>query len=315
MGSPEFAVPPFLALCQAGQEVVGAVTQPDRPKGRGGRVQETPLKRAAMDWKVPVLTPERVRGPQSVEALRAFQADLFVVAAFGQILSEEILDIPPRGCVNIHASLLPAYRGASPVSQAILDGRESTGVTIMQMDAGIDTGDILLQRTIAIDPLDTAGSLGERLSQLGAGMIVEAVEAMEGPRPAASRLARCGLPCREQPREGASYARLLDKSMGDVDWGRDALSLERLVRGLNPWPGAFTRFRGKNLKIWEAEAVPEQADGAPGTVSLAGKGAFLVNTGAGKLRLLALQPEGKRQMSARDFLQGYPVRTGDLLGR
>ncbi len=305
MGTPEYAVGALEALIGAGHEITAAVTQPDKAKGRSGSLQYSPVKECALKHGIPVFQPERVKRPEAVETLRSYEADVFVVAAFGQILSREILDMPRLGCLNIHASLLPRYRGASPIQHAIIDGEERTGITIMQMDAGIDTGDILYQKELPIDRRDTSQSLYDKLTVLGGQTIVEALKLLE----------QGMLVPRKQREEEGSYVKMITKEMGRIDFSRDALSIERLVRGMTPWPSAYTLFRGKQMKIWDAAALEGDVSGrAAGTVSAVGKEDFTVVTGQGLLRIRELQLEGKKRMSAHDFLLGMRVTPGEKLG-
>lgn len=305
MGTPEYAVGALEALIGAGHEIAAAVTQPDKAKGRSGSLQYSPVKECALKHGIPVFQPERVKRPEAVETLRSYEADVFVVAAFGQILSREILDMPRLGCLNIHASLLPRYRGASPIQHAIIDGEERTGITIMQMDAGIDTGDILYQKELPIDRRDTSQSLYDKLTVLGGQTIVEALKLLE----------QGMLVPRKQREEESCYVKMITKEMGRIDFSRDALSIERLVRGMIPWPSAYTLFRGKQMKIWEAVALEGDVSGlAAGTVSAVGKEDFTVVTGRGFLQIWELQLEGKKRMSAHDFLLGMRVTPGEKLG-
>lgn len=305
MGTPEYAVGALEALIGAGHEIAAAVTQPDKAKGRSGSLQYSPVKECALKHGIPVFQPERVKRPEAVETLRSYEADVFVVAAFGQILSREILDMPRLGCLNIHASLLPRYRGASPIQHAIIDGEERTGITIMQMDAGIDTGDILYQKELPIDRRDTSQSLYDKLTVLGGQTIVEALKLLE----------QGMLVPRKQREEESCYVKMITKEMGRIDFSRDALSIERLVRGMIPWPSAYTLFRGKRMKIWEAVALEGDVSGlAAGTVSAVGKEDFTVVTGRGFLQIRELQLEGKKRMSAHDFLLGMRVTPGEKLG-
>lgn len=305
MGTPEYAVGALEALIGAGHEIAAAVTQPDKAKGRSGSLQYSPVKECALKHGIPVFQPERVKRPEAVETLRSYEADVFVVAAFGQILSREILDMPRLGCLNIHASLLPRYRGASPIQHAIIDGEERTGITIMQMDAGIDTGDILYQKELPIDRRDTSQSLYDKLTVLGGQTIVEALKLLE----------QGMLVPRKQREEESCYVKMITKEMGRIDFSRDALSIERLVRGMIPWPSAYTLFRGKQMKIWEAVALEGDVSGlAAGTVSAVGKEDFTVVTGRGFLQIRELQLEGKKRMSAHDFLLGMRVTPGEKLG-
>lgn len=310
MGTPDFAVGALQAIIEAGHQVAVVVTQPDKPKGRGKEVQMTPVKACALANNIPVFQPVKIKEPEAVEVLRGYQADIFVVAAFGQILSEEILAMPKYGCVNIHASLLPKYRGAGPIQWAIIDGEQKTGITIMQMEKGLDTGDILLQKEVEIDARETGDSLHDKLAAAGAELIVEAL-----PKIAAGQV----MP-RRQKDEESCYAKMLQKSMGKIDWNMPAGKLDCLIRGLISWPGASTTFRGKNLKIWEEEPVAKDGVSAqisetvPGTVLCVEKDAFYVQTGEGVLRILAVQMEGKKRMAVKDFLLGYPLQAGERLG-
>lgn len=315
MGTPDFAVGALEALIEAGHQIIAVVTQPDKPKGRGKEVQMTPVKMCAVSHGIPVFQPVKVKEAEAVEVLRRYGADVFVVAAFGQILSEEILHMPRYGCVNIHASLLPKYRGAGPIQWAIINGEEKTGVTIMQMDKGIDTGDMWMKTEIAIDPHETGDSLHDKLAQAGARLIVEALPKIENG----------SITPVKQNDEESCYAKMLHKSMGRIDWQQSAEELDCLIRGLISWPGAFTVFRGKNLKIWKEKPVTAQEllernvavqvqDAPPGTVTVVDKDAFYVQTGDGMLQISAVQPEGKKRMEVKDFLLGYPVKAGEKLG-
>lgn len=307
MGTPDFAVRALEAIIQAGHDVAAVVTQPDKPKGRGKEMQMTPVKACAIAHEIPVFQPIKVKEHEAVEQLRGYGADVFVVAAFGQILSEEILTMPKYGCINIHASLLPKYRGAAPIQWAIINGEKMTGVTIMQMDRGIDTGDMLMKAEVPIAERETADSLHDKLAQTGAQLITEALPKIE----------RGELTPAKQREEESSYARMLHKSMSRVDWNKGAAELDCLIRGLISWPGASTVYHGKTLKIWEETAIEEaalQEDTEPGTVVRVEKDAFYVQTGNGILKITAVQPEGKKRMAVKDFLLGYPVKAGEKLG-
>lgn len=314
MGTPDFAVGALQALIEAGHQVAAVVTQPDKPKGRGKEMQMTPVKNCALRYDIPVFQPVKVKAPEAVETLRGYGADVFVVAAFGQILSEEILTMPRYGCINIHASLLPKYRGSAPIQRVILDGEKETGVTIMQMDRGIDTGDMLLQSVVPIAEKETGDSLHDKLADEGAKLIVEALRKLEAGE----------LVPRKQNDEESCYAKMLDKSMGKIDWQQSAVRIERLVRGLNSWPSAYTSFHGKTLKIWECNVVSggqEQkavshkiGETLPGTVTAVEKDAFYVQTGEGILKVTQVQLEGKKRMEVRAFLLGCQMSVGELLG-
>ncbi len=307
MGTPDFAAGALRALLAAGHEIKMVVTQPDKPKGRSNALVPSPVKRCALEHDLPLLQPVRVRKPEAVEALRAVRADAYVVAAFGQILSQEILDIPPLGCINIHASLLPKYRGAAPIQQAILQGEEKTGITIMQMDAGIDTGDMLYKKEIPIQGQDTYETLHDRLMVLGGEAIVEALSLLELGK----------LVPEKQREEESCYAAMIDKSLGKIDFGQDAVVIDRLIRGLNPWPSAYTTYQGRQLKLWMAQPVPVPegtAGGVPGQILLTDRESVTVAAGKGALRIQEMQLEGKKRMGTHDFLLGVKMLPGEVLG-
>ena len=306
MGTPDFAVGALEAIIQAGHEVVCVVTQPDKPKGRSGQMQFSPVKECALKHGLPVFQPERIKRPEAVEELKKYDAKVFVVAAFGQIVSREILDMPPLGCINIHASLLPKYRGASPIQQAVLDGEEKSGVTIMQMEDGIDTGDILYQKEILLDAKETGESLFDKLSVLGAEAIVEALPLLE-----AGKLTPV-----KQDESKATHVKMISKSQGLIDWSEDSVVIERKIRGLNSWPSAYTNYKGKQLKIWDADVTDMSAEGEaePGMIVGVDKETIFVQTGNGVLAIRQLQLEGKKRMSTHDFLLGCQVAVGELLG-
>ena len=307
MGTPDFSVGTLEALVDAGHEVVLAVTQPDKPKGRGKEMQFTPVKECAIKYNIPVYQPRRVREPECIEELRKYEADIMVVIAFGQILPKEILEMTPYGSVCVHASLLPKYRGAAPIQWAIIDGEEVTGVTTMQMDEGIDTGDMLLKTEIPIDPKETGGSLHDKLSEAGAKLCVETLKALE-------EKTVTPIP---QGETTTAYAKMLDKQLGNIDWSKDAKAIERLIRGLSPWPSAYTNWNEKVMKIWDASAIEEieiAESKAPGTIVKVEKDAFYVQTGDGFLKVCELQIPGKKRMDAGAFMRGYQVREGEILG-
>lgn len=308
MGTPDFAVPSLKALVAAGHDVVGVVCQPDRPRGRSGKPAPCEVKVEALKLGLNVLQFERVRRQEGLDALRALAPELFVTAAFGQILSNKLLAIPPRGTVNVHASLLPAYRGSAPINRCIMAGERVTGVTTMFTDRGIDTGDMLLRRETAILPGETAGELTARLAELGAEVLIETLAALE-----AGTLVRT-----PQDEALASYQPMLTKEDGLLDWSRDARELECQVLGVNPWPGAYTPFGGGTLKVWRATAVecPPGAEAvACGHVIAADRRAgLLVKCGQGALRLDELQLPGAKRLSARDYLNGKPMPVGTALG-
>lgn len=300
MGTPDFSVAPLEAIIRAGHEVTAVVTQPDKQKGRGKEVQMTPVKECALSHGIPVLQPVKIKEPEAVAELKKYPADIFVVAAFGQLLTEEILNMPKFGCINIHASLLPAYRGAAPIQRVIINGEEKTGVTIQQMAKGLDTGDMLLKKEISIDPKETGGSLHDKLSAAGAELIVEAL----------SKIEKGEVVPEKQDDALSCYAKKLDKAMGLIDFDQNAVSIERLIRGLNPWPSAYTVYKGKTLKIWEADVVPLEKKEEPGTVVFVAKDFFDIATKEGALRVKSLQLEGKKKVAVKDFLLGYEIVCG-----
>jgi methionyl-tRNA formyltransferase len=291
MGSPDFAVPSLDALA-ARYPVAGAVTQPDRPAGRGGTVRLPAVKQAALRLGIPVIQPEKLRQPEAMAQLRAWAPDLIVVAAFGQILRPEVLDLPRFGCINVHGSLLPRGRGAAPIQAAILAGDKETGITIMKMDPGVDTGPILSQRVLPIAPDETGGSLFEKMSALGAELLLETL-----PRYLTGELVPT-----PQPADGATYAPMLKKGDGLLDFTQPAAALERRVRAMNPWPGAFFEWKGAPLKVHQARVSGEQSPGAGSRITVQGWPA--VGTSEGILILEEVQPAGKKAMPGKAFLAG-----------
>ncbi len=305
MGTPDFAAGILEALVEAQTDIVLVVTQPDRVKGRGKSIAMSDVKETALKHSLPVFQPERIREAGAVEKIRELKPDIIVVAAFGQILPKDLLEIPEHGCINIHASLLPKFRGASPIQQAIIEGEEITGVTVMQMNEGLDTGDILFQEEISISNQETGGSLFERLSALGAKAAVRALrEAEEG-----------SLKPVPQDEEGASYAGIIKKEFGRLRFAEDrAVRCERLVRALDPWPSAFTYIGGKMLKLWKSRVGREGIFGKAGTVTKVSDSEISVQCADGELVLTEVQLEGKKRMSVHDFLLGFKVKEGDELG-
>lgn len=317
MGTPDFAATILEKLIPAGHEIIGVVTQPDKQKGRTQELTFSPVKELALKHGLKVYQPVKVREEEFLKTARALAPDVIVVAAFGQILPKALLDLPHYGCINIHASLLPKYRGAAPIQYSIIDGEKETGITIMHMDAGIDTGDIILQEKLMISPEETGGSLFDRLAVLGGELIVSALKKIEDNT--ADRI--------PQDNEKATYVKMISKEMGKIDFTKPAVKIERLIRGLNPWPSAFTTLDGKTLKLWKAEVeTPESASlnstfdkqaaaaAEPGEVIRVTKDAIAVKTGDGILIIKELQLEGKKRMTADAFLRGYPVKAGTKLG-
>lgn len=305
MGTPDYAAQSLEAIIQAGHEILLVVTQPDKAKGRSGDLTPPPVKVCAMEHHLPVFQPERVKRPEAVAELKKYDADAYVVAAFGQILSQEILDLPKYGCLNVHASLLPKYRGASPIQRVILDGEEKTGITIMQMDAGIDTGDILYQKETVIENTDDFETLSDRLSELGGVAITEALSLLEEGK----------LVPKKQDDSLSCYAPLISKEMGRIDFSKPAAFIDRQIRSMTPWPSAFTKWGGKQVKIWKASPEAGSVKGhVPGEVTEVTKDSVAIATGEGLLRIWELQLEGKKRMSCHDFLLGVKVKAGDIFG-
>lgn len=306
MGTPDFAVPVLETLTASEKHHVKAViTQPDKARGRSGKLIFTPVKEAALAHDIPVYTPEKVKDPAFVEQIKQISCDIIVVVAFGQILSKEILEYPAYGCVNVHASLLPRWRGAAPIQWSILAGDEKTGVTIMQMDVGLDTGDMLAKTEIPLDGTETGESLFEELSVLGGPLLLETLD----------KIQEGTVQPVKQKEEDSTYAKMLTRDMGQLDFTKDALSLERTIRGLNSWPSAYTYYAGKMLKIWGAKVVEEEGNAVPGEVVKIQKDGFFIQTGKGLLKAEQVQLEGKKKMSAGDFLRGMQMQPGEKLGK
>ncbi len=304
MGTPEFSVPALEALIEGGHTVEAVVTQPDKKRGRGKEIQMTPVKEAALAHGIPVWQPARVKKDEEFLAkLKEIDPDVIVVIAFGQILPKEILELPKYGCINIHASLLPKYRGAAPIQWVILDGETETGITTMYMEEGLDTGDMLLKTVIPIEKDETGGSLHDKLAAAGGPLILETLKGLtEGT-------------LKRIPQEGETcYASMLTKELGRIDWTKDAVSLERLIRGLSPWPSAYSSLGGKTVKLWKAEALSAEKKGEPGTVVSVSRDSFSVQTGDGLLLVRELQLEGKKRMDTAAFLRGCPLHEGGRLG-
>lgn len=304
MGTPDFAVGTLEALVNAGHEVVLAVTQPDKPQGRKQILIAPPVKQTAEKLGIPVYQPKRVREPEALALLRGYEPELIVVAAFGQILPKELLDMPTYGCINVHASLLPKYRGAAPIQWAILNGDAVTGVTIMRMDVGLDTGDMIAKAEVAITPADTGGSLFDRLAETGAKLCVETIPSIVDGTAVYT----------PQDEQAATKVGQISKKDGLIDFTRSAAAIECQIRGLNPWPSAYTSLAGKTLKIWSAQVSDRQTEAQPGTVVLVEKDRFGVQTGDGVLICTEVQLEGKKRMSAADFLRGNALTTGSRFG-
>ena len=304
MGTPDFAVGTLQALQEAGYDIVLAVTQPDKPKGRKQILEAPPVKQEAQRLGIPTFQPRRVREPESLQVLRDYEPDLIVVAAFGQILPKELLEMPRYGCINVHASLLPKYRGAAPIQWAILNGDAVAGVTIMRMDVGLDTGDMIAQREIEVTPRETGGSLFDRLADLGAKLCVDTIPSIVDGTAVYT----------PQDESAATKVGLIKKEDGQIDFSKDACAIERQIRALNPWPSAYTSLGGKTLKLWESYVGEASSDAAPGTIVSVEKDRFGVQTGDGVLVCTQVQLEGKKRMPAADFLRGNALNVGDRLG-
>ena len=305
MGTPDFAVNPLRALAETGYEVTGVVTQPDKPKGRGKTMLPTPVKEEALKHGFPVYQPVKVRDPEFLQELKNLDLDIIVVAAFGQIIPKSILELPKYGCINIHASLLPKYRGAAPIQQAVIDGEKESGVTIMRMGTGLDTGDMISKIVVPLAADETGGSLFDKLAEAGAKLLIETLPHIFDGTAVYEK----------QPEESPTpYAGMITKQMGLINFGKSAVELERLVRGLNPWPSAFTFWNGKTLKVWESSVVKsEELDAQsaePGTVVKTDKKGIYVACGEDVLVLSQVQLEGKKRMDADAFLRGCHIETG-----
>lgn len=303
MGTPDFAVPTLEALIQSKHEVIAVITQPDKPKGRGKAMQFPPVKEKALEYGIPVYQPVKVREPSFIEQMKGWEPDAIIVAAFGQILPKTVLDLPRYGCINVHASLLPKYRGAAPIQWAIINGEKETGITTMFMDIGLDTGDMLKKAVVPIEEKETGESLHDKLAALGGPLILETLEELEN-----------GTAVRTKQDDAQScYAKMLTKSLGDIDWSQSAVQIERLIRGLNAWPSAYTKWEDKTLKIWAAEVMDGDKEGAAaGEVVERQKKALIVQTGEGRLSLKEVQLQGKKRMEIDVFLRGYPIMEGTV---
>lgn len=302
MGTPDFAVGTLEEIIKAGHEVVLVVTQPDKPKGRGKNMQYPPVKDCALSHDIEVFQPQKIREPENIEYLRKFAPDIIIVAAFGQILPKSILDMPRFGCINVHASLLPKYRGAAPIQWAVINGDEVTGVTTMRMDEGLDTGNMIAKTTVRLAEDETGGSLFDRLAEEGAALCVKTMEMIENGTAEYT----------PQNSEEATHTSMISKELGYIDWNQPAVSIERLIRGLNPWPSAYTYLDGKTFKIWNAKVVESDNTCRPGTIYHIGKNDMYVQTGDKALALTEVQLQGKKRMDAGSFLRGYHIEEGQI---
>lgn len=305
MGTPDFAVGTLEAIINAGYEVVLVVSQPDKAVGRSKALKYTPVKACAIEHNIPVYQPEKVRSPECIAHLKEYGPDIIIVEAFGQIIPKAILDIPPYGCINVHASLLPKYRGAAPIQWAVINGDKVTGVTTMRMDEGLDTGDMIMKEEVVLAADETGGSLFERLSATGAELCVKTMEAILSDTAVYT----------PQDSSKATHTAKIHKELGCIDWTKSAQNIECLIRGLDPWPSAYTRIDDKTLKIWKAEIVSGEKEAAPGCIVKINKDSIWVQTGNGILSLLEVQLAGKKRMAVESFLNGYTVEEGTYFKR
>lgn len=301
MGTPQFAVAALSELINT-HEVVGVITQPDKPKGRGKKLQPSPVKEVAVENNIPVYQPEKIKSPDFIEELRKIEADIFIVVAYGQLLSQEILDMPKFGCVNVHGSLLPKYRGAAPIQWSVINGEEKTGVTIMYMEKGLDTGDMILKEEFPISQSDTYGSVHDKMSLIGARLLIKSLEVIEKDEVSAEK----------QNDSISTYAPMIDKDTELIDWSKTSNEIRNLIRGLNPMPCAYSILDDVSMKIWTAEFVENEYSGIPGEiVDIDKKKGFIVKTGDSALLISEIQAKGGKKMSAADYMRGHAVNIGE----
>lgn len=304
MGTPEFAVPCLQKIIDEGHEVVAVVTQPDKPKGRGKKLAMPPVKELALKYDIPVYQPLKAREESFVDTLKEMNPELIVVVAFGQILPKSILDIPKYGCVNVHASLLPRYRGAAPLNWVIINGEEKTGVTTMYMDEGLDTGDMILKSEIPLDDEITAGELHDKMMIDGAKVLKETIDLIE----------KGEAPREKQSNEDTCYSPIMNKSLGNIDWKKSAIDIHNLVRGINPWPSAYTTYEGQTMKIWKTKVIDKNSDKDPGTIISVDKEGINVSTSEGILQIKEIQMAGKKRMEVSEYIKGNNINTDIILG-
>ncbi|MCT4544235.1 MAG: methionyl-tRNA formyltransferase [Vallitalea sp.] len=305
MGTPDFSVPTLQELIDSEHEVVAVVTKPDKPKGRGNKVLFTPVKEVAINNNINVYQPQKLSEEDFVANMEEINPDVIVVIAFGKILPKRILDLPKYGCINVHASLLPKYRGAGPIQWSLINGESETGITTMFMDVGLDTGDMLLKETVKIEDTDTGGSLHDKLSVVGAKLLIKTLKEVQN-----NNIVR-----EKQDSEKSTYAPMLEKSMGNIDWDKEAREIELLVRGLNPWPSAYTYLQNKILKIWSATVIEDKYKGNSGEIVDILKDGFVIKCKNNSLLLKEVQLQGKKRMTADAFLRGHNLEIGEVLGR
>ncbi|KKY02418.1 MULTISPECIES: methionyl-tRNA formyltransferase [Paraclostridium] len=304
MGTPEFAVPCLQKIIDEGHEVIGVVTQPDKPKGRGKKLAMPPVKELALKYDIPVYQPLKAREESFVDTLKEMNPELIVVVAFGQILPKSILDIPKYGCVNVHASLLPRYRGAAPLNWVIINGEEKTGVTTMYMDEGLDTGDMILKSEIALDDEITAGELHDKMMIDGAKLLKETIDLIK----------KGEAPREKQSNEDTCYSPIMNKSLGNIDWNKSAIEIHNLVRGINPWPSAYTTYEGQTMKVWKTKVINKNSDKQPGTIISVDKEGINVSTSEGIVQIKEIQISGKKRMEVPEYIKGNNINTDIILG-
>lgn len=307
MGTPDFAVPSLEMLVNEGYDVAAAVTQPDKPKGRGNRMAAPPVKEFALKHGIEVLQPEKIKTPEFIEQIRALKPDLLITAAYGKILSKDLLDVPVRGCINVHGSLLPAYRGAAPINWAVINGESKTGITTMFTDVGLDTGDMLLKKELAIGPDTTVGELHDKMAVLGAEVLKETL--LELRKGTLERI--------PQEDNASTYAPMMSKELGLIDWNKTARKIHDLVRGTDPWPGAYTFIGGGRMRVWKTSLVPEAADSSRsnGEILKVDDEGILVKCSDENLLIREVQFDSSKRMSVRDYIRGHQINTGETLGK
>lgn len=304
MGTPEFAVPCLQKIIDEGHEVLAVVTQPDKPKGRGKKLAMPPVKELALKYNIDVYQPVKAREDSFVEKLKEINPELIVVVAFGQILPKSILDIPKFGCVNVHASLLPKYRGAAPLNWVIINGEEKTGVTTMYMDVGLDTGDMILKSEIPLDDEITAGELHDKMMAQGAEVLKDTIDL----------ISKGEAPREKQNDEETCYSPIMDKSLGNIDWSKSATDIHNLIRGVNPWPSAYTTYDKQTMKIWKTKVLDKLSEKTPGTILSVDKNGIEVSTGDKVLQIYEIQMSGKKRMIVSEYIKGNDISTGIVLG-
>lgn len=304
MGTPDFAVPCLQKIIDEGHKVIGVVTQPDKPKGRGKKLSMPPVKELALKYHIPVYQPLKARDEEFVEILKNLNPDIIIVVAFGQILPKSILDIPKYGCVNVHASLLPRYRGAAPLNWVIINGEEKTGVTTMYMDEGLDTGDMILKSEIPLDDKITAGELHDKMMIDGANLLKETMDLIE----------KGEAPREKQNDDDTCYSPIMKKTLGNIDWSKSAKDIHNLVRGVNPWPSAYTTYNGNTMKVWETNVLDNVSDKTPGTIISVDKDGIKVSTGKGIINIKEIQMAGKKRVKVQEYIKGNNIDTDIVLG-